>query len=64
MITADPKRVKAAGDSFREMTSLGDKKPDQIQVRVRSKGRSGGNGRGGAGAGFDIRQSNHSHPMY
>ena len=36
MITADPKRVKAAGDSFREMTSLGDKKPDQIQVRVRS----------------------------
>jgi hypothetical protein len=34
MITVDPKRVKAAGDSFREMTSLGDKKPDQIQVRV------------------------------
>ena len=33
MITADPKRVKAAGDSFREMTSLGDKEPDQIQVR-------------------------------
>ena len=33
MITADPKRVKAAGNSFREMTSLGDKEPDQIQVR-------------------------------
>lgn len=56
MITVDPKRVKAAGDSFREMTSLGDKKPDQIQVRVRSKGigagvrvrgkgRSGGKGK-------------------
>ena len=33
MIVADPKRVKAAGDSFRMMSSLGDREPDQVQVR-------------------------------
>jgi hypothetical protein len=32
MIVADPKRVKAAGDSFRMMSSLGDREPDQVQV--------------------------------
>ena len=32
MVIADPKRVKAASDSFRAMTSLGDKEPDLVQV--------------------------------
>ena len=32
MVIADPKRVKAASDSFRSMTSLGDKEPDLVQV--------------------------------
>ena len=32
LIVADPKRIKAASDSFRLMSSLGDKAPDQTQV--------------------------------
>ena len=32
LIVADPKRIKAASESFRLMSSLGDKAPDQTQV--------------------------------
>ena len=34
LIKADPKRIKAASDSFRSMSSLGDKVPDQVQVAI------------------------------